>query len=320
MQFYKSPFLKRQFTCLQLVNHKPFYLAFLRVAISTWLLKEVAINWSGMEMLYGKSRFIVVAVNDTGALQQFSTFTRYHYSWFITTYVFFILLNIAGIGRWLTSLSVFILLYILQGLNPTILNGGDLMARQIVFFLIFADAWQYFVFIQQQENESGLSKLKMLTSNLAAISIMLQLCLAYFASFLAKIKEPLWLHGEATYYAFSNERFLGTSFNVWIVQHRWIDYLSNYGTLLFELAFPLLIWFKKLRPSLLTIGIIFHLSIYIFMMIYGFEIVFILIYGLFLPNDFLLTYATKIKIFFVGNNRFLNRYMGIDDGATKAGK
>jgi hypothetical protein len=106
------------------------------------------------------------------------------------------------------------------------------------------------------------------------------------------------MNGEATYYALSMERFVGTPFNKYIVQQKWIDYSANYGTIVFELLFPLLIWVKKMRKPLLVAGIIFHLCIYIFMMIYGFEIVFILIYGLFLPDkklaDFYLAFARLI--------------------------
>ena len=137
-----------------------------------------------------------------------------------------------------------------------------------------------------------------LLSNLAAFSVMVQLCMAYFTSGLAKLNDPFWLRGEAIYYVLHMERFMGTPFNEYIAQYKWIDVISNYTVMLFELAFPILIWIKKLRVALLTAGIFFHLCIYVFLMIYGFQIIFVLTYGLFLPDKKLLTFYQKIIFFF----------------------
>lgn len=204
--------------------------------------------------------------------------------WFIVPYIVAIVLNIMGIGRWFTALLVFAMLVVLQKMNLSFFNGGDMMARLILFYLIFANSYEYFVLVKQAPVENEKRKFQNLLSNLAAFSIMLQLCLAYFASGIAKLNDPLWWNGEATYYALSMERFIGTPVNKYIVQHRWIDLATNYITLLFELLFPVLIWIKKIRKPLLVTGFLFHLCMYIFLMIYGFQIVFLLIYGLFIPN------------------------------------
>jgi hypothetical protein len=284
---------------LQRENYKSFYLAFLRVAICCWLLKEVCINWTSMDILYGDSVFVVSKKNLINRLPGGGFhFVRSYYIWFIVAYIGVIFLNILGIGRQFTLLILLVMFYVLQKMNMSMVNGGDAMARLILFYLIFADSYKYFVLNKQKNVDDDKRKLQNLFSNLAALSIMFQLCLAYFSSGIAKIMEPVWLHGEATYYTLSMERFIGTPFNKYIIQHKWIVYFTNYGTLLFELLFPLLIWIKKFRKPLLITGILFHLGIYIFLMIYGFQIVFVLIYGLFLPNQKLLIFAERCKAFF----------------------
>jgi len=298
---------------LQQTNYKSFYLAFLRIAISIWLLKEVCINWSSMDMLYGHSAFIVPENNIIRRFSEDYLIVKDYYVWFIFFYSVIIVFNMLGIGRRVTAVLLFINLYLLQKMNWSIFNGGDLMARLIVFYLIFADSYQYFVLFKNKNKARQLRKLTNLVSNLAALSIMLQLCIAYFSTGLGKLNTDLWKSGEAVYYAMLNERFMGTPYNRWLVQHKWIDYTANYATLVFELGFPFLIWFKKLRPTLLITGIIFHLGIYIFLMIYGFQIVFLLIYGLFLPNDLLLKYAGKVNTFFGGGQGALSRYIGLSD-------
>ena len=285
---------------LQLKNYKSFYLAFLRVAIGIWLLKEVCINWSSMEILYGNSALVVPAKNLISRLPGGGFLVvKSHYLWFILSYVVIIFMSILGIGKWFTAAVLFGMFAVLQKMNMTMLNGGDKMAMALFFYLIFADSYQYFTLFKQKPNKNDNYKLQNLFSNLAAFSIMLQLCLAYFQSGVLKAGNFFWLHGEATYYALSMERFVGTAFNKYIVQYKWIDYISNYATLSFELLFPLLIWIKKIRKPLLIIGLLFHLCIYIFLMIYGFQIVFILIYGLFLPNQQLLDFVQKCKTFFL---------------------
>jgi len=45
---------------------------------------------------------------------------------------------------------LFIMFYVLQKMNMSMINGGDAMARLILFYLIFADSYKYFVLIKQK--------------------------------------------------------------------------------------------------------------------------------------------------------------------------
>jgi len=304
--------IKQKLDWLQTENYKPFYLAFLRVAISGWLLKELYINWSSMDLLYGQTIFIESEKRIIKLLSFGNSFDfRAHYRWFIFFYIGVIVLNILGIGRTFTAILLFLSVYIVQKLNKTVLNGGDIFAGFILFYLILSDSYRYFTLFKPAAPPKEKTKFLNLLSNLAAFSIMLQLCMGYFALGVTKLIDPVWQSGEATYYALMNEGYKGTPYNQWIVQHKWIDYCTNYGVMAFELLFPLLVWFKKLRKPFLIAGILFHLSIYIFMMIYGFEVVFMLIYGLFLPNDQLIKFAQKINCFFSSGQGTINRYIGL---------
>ena len=277
--------IKYYINWLQLKNYKSFYLAFLRVAISIWLLKDVLINWTSLDILYGPSGFTVppskLFFSITGEVY---ALIRHNYHWFVACYLAVICLNILGIGRWFTALLLFVSTWVLHHLNTSFINGGDRMAELILMYLIIADTYQYFVLQKQRFEKVDEAKLKNLLSNLAAVSIMLQLCVIYFSLGLSKINDALWWQGEAVYYALLMERFEGTSLNKVIVQYKWLVVAANYAVMIFELLFPLLVWIKKLRRRLILAGIIFHACIYVFMMIYGFQIVFVLVYGLFLPN------------------------------------
>ena len=56
-------------------------------------------------------------------------------------------------------------------------------------------------------------------------------------------------------------------------------------TLLFEMAFPLLVWFKKLRPWMILWGIAFHVGIDALMVIPVFSAIMIVSYAVFLTDD-----------------------------------
>jgi hypothetical protein len=96
--------------------------------------------------------------------------------------------------------------------------------------------------------------------------------------------SDVWYNGVASYYTLNLERFRGTSVNSYIANNGYIVTISTYGVLLLELVFPFLIWFKKPRFFLIVGGILMHLFILIFMMIFDFELIFISIYGLFISK------------------------------------
>lgn len=270
---------------LQKENYKSFYLAFLRVALCCWLLKELFINWDSLDLLYGTSAFVEAnAISHRNFIYEIFTLAKGHHGWFIFAYTFVIALNLLGVGKHISATVLFLFVCLLQRLNMSIINGGDILARMILFYLIFAGSYHHFVLFKEKEDNTELKKIRNLISNFAALSIMLQLCMAYFSAGIYKLIDPVWFRGEATYYVMSMERYTGTGWNRYIVHQRWFDYIANYATLLFELLFPLLVWKKKFRRPLLAAGLLFHAFIYVFLMIYGFEVVFVLTYGLFLSN------------------------------------
>lgn len=281
---------------LQKGNYKSFYLSFLRVAICLLLLKEIWFNWSNFDMLYGENNFFEYSKRAIAG-------KHIHYFYFHLIYITVILLQLFGIGKYIVAALLFYMFNVLYGLNVGINNGGDNMMRLVLFYLIFADSYQYFVLFKKRQDEQGLIKITNLLSNLSALSIMLQLCFVYFTSALAKIHTDVWYNGEAVYYILLQERFMGTVFNKILVKHEWFILSATYFTILFELLFPVLIWIKKIRTPLIIAGLLLHAGIYLFLMLYNFQIIFMLVYGLFLSNSTLLECARRVRYIFYSKSR-----------------
>jgi hypothetical protein len=267
-------------------NQKSLYLAILRIAVSLYVLKDLAINWSSFDILYSNKSFVFR--EDAGVFSVIPggiAMVRDHYMVIVTACIICCLLNIAGIGRWLTALLLFLAVNMLHRLNVEFVNGGDMMLRFILLYMIFANSYDHFVVYRSKPFNEERQRLSNLVSNLAAYSLMIELCVAYFCSGNGKLHNELWMHGQAVYYSILADRFRGTPFNTAIAHIGWLMIGANYCAIVFELGFPFLVWIKKIRKQVLSAGVLFHLFIYIFLMIYGFEIVFLLIYGLFFSNE-----------------------------------
>ena len=93
-------------------------------------------------------------------------------------------------------------------------------------------------------------------SNVATRLIQLHLCGIYLLIAASKLGTAAWWTGDATWYLFTDTQHrLGeldgltqSTYLLNAVAHAWVY---------FELAFPVLIWNKKLRPLLITISILF---------------------------------------------------------------
>jgi hypothetical protein len=198
-----------------------------------------------------------------------------------------------GIGKYFTALVLIIYLRIFQSFAGMVLNGGDNLLMFIIIYTAFADSYQFFSIKKLELTKNG-QKYVNLFSNLASYSIMIHLCLAYFVSAINKVHSDVWFSGIATYYTLGLERYKSPINHLFINNGYFVTF-TTYFTLFFELYFPVLIWVKKLRPLFIVSGILLHLGIYVFMMIYDFQTVFIAVYGFFITNSEWLHLKTVVE-------------------------
>ncbi len=277
-------------------NRYTFYLAVFRVFICLHLIKTLLFQWSYFDILYGTNSFIApVPTFLTELLGINSQVLREHYHIFITVYVLIIFLHLFGIGKHFTALLLFLCYETLQRLCNLVLNGGDNLLKFIMLYMIFADSYQYFSIKATQWKNDTLRRLSNLGSNLCVRAVTIHFCLIYFWSAWHKIHADVWFNGVATYYTFSIARFKGTPWNDWLARNGFFVTVSSYFTLLVECYFPVLVWFKKTRLPVIICGIALHLGIYVFMMIYGFEIIFIMTYGFFFADEEWQAFRNKIN-------------------------
>lgn len=97
-------------------------------------------------------------------------------------------------------------------------------------------------------------------------TFMLQFCAIYLLSWPIKIwSDFAWRDGTQVYFAFHNQLFSRFAHQEWIEVLAWNDSVLSkiitYFTLFEELAFPLLVWFKPFRNSLVYAGLVLHVGL-----------------------------------------------------------
>lgn len=112
-------------------------------------------------------------------------------------------------------------------------------------------------------------------------AIRLQVLLAYAATGLHKLTGTHWLDGTAMGIAATDPAY-GPA---WIASFPIMASMATYAVLLFQLSFPIAVWFRKLRLPWMAFGILFHLATAIWMDIPEMGLAFIACYAIWLDDD-----------------------------------
>jgi hypothetical protein len=169
-----------------------------------------------------------------------------------------ILLTI-GLFTRVNTIIVFLCLASIDQRNLNILNGGDTFLRVAGFFLVFAPAGAAFSVDRLIRMRRGREPAEIPTSSpWAQRMIQIELALVYFVSFCWKIQGPSWIHGTALYYVYHLDEIQRFPVPQWLLTPTILK-LGTWAALAMEFSLGVLIWIKKLRYVILTLGLLFHL-------------------------------------------------------------
>jgi len=282
---------------LHFSNNYSVYSSIFRVFICLHLLKDVLFSNSTKNLIYKGELFLVTS--DSSLLEAVGVSTnlvRANFDYLNLVYLILIIFFMFGVGKYITAFLLFVLVDVMQNLNHMTLNGGDNLLKFVVLYMVFINSYDYFSINSIKFKRKESEELSNLFSNLAGISICIHLCLVYFLSAIHKFHADVWFNGVATYYTLSSERFRGTPFNLLLAKNGFIVLLSTYMTLLIEISYPFLVWFKEVKKVVVVMAILLHLSIAILMMLYDFQMVFIMLQGFFFANKEILNKLQFLKL------------------------
>lgn len=138
----------------------------------------------------------------------------------------------------------------------------------------------YFMF-SSNGPRSGLSAV---IHNLSVLAVVVQLCCIYFFTGLYKVMGDMWQTGVAMYYVSRVHWFTWPGVSEVIYQNEYFVVLLTYGTVVFELAFPFLLFNRYARWGAIVAGFTFHAGIAVLMGLLGFSWVMLSLYFLLLTD------------------------------------
>lgn len=189
------------------------------------------------------------------------------WAWYLMT----IALVISFILGWRTRFSTPLLFVFYAGLNAqntAIADGGNYFFRIMLIYLVFADIsgrWSLDA-RRRARKSSPRTQTGSVLHNLALCMVVAQLCLIYFEAGMYKVQGSLWQDGTAVYYPLASEAYgvlpwLSTAMTFFT----WTTVLATYFTVIFQVAFPFLLFNRITRRIALLCILAMHLGIAIAM-------------------------------------------------------
>jgi len=180
--------------------------------------------------------------------------------------------------RWnhVSGIVFFFLVLNLFRVNVSIANGSDYVLIMLSFWAIGMAFWPIL------ENKKW-NTLLILFFNAAVFLCQLQIAFIYLVSGIDKLKSEIWRSGDAISYIAHLDFFYNP--NIALPDNHFLNLTLSWITIVFELAFPILIWMKKTRLVMLSIGVIFHLVIWFVLSIPDFGLMMIVSYLIFMKDS-----------------------------------
>jgi hypothetical protein len=189
-----------------------------------------------------------------------------------------------GFRSRLASVLVFVALVSFQRRNPYVFNTGDLLIRVTAFFLMLSpsgaalslDRWRQSrddFWMSPQRTQWGLRL------------IQIQLSVVYLSGVWAKLRGTAWPDGTAVSIALRIEDIARFPVPAFVTDSAIVSSLATYGTLALETALGIFIWNRRLRPWVLGLGVMLHLSIDYALLVGFFSYVIFVNYLAFIPPE-----------------------------------
>jgi hypothetical protein len=176
--------------------------------------------------------------------------------------------------NYLTSFLVFWVSVSLSKAFVPILNGSDLVLNLFLLLAILIPAYPFLKWRAIHDYQKYLSIFFVLL-------IKVQVALIYFLSGYDKLITESWRTGAAVFSISNLDFFSNPVFDIELSKNSAL--LIAWLIIVFELAFPVLIWLQRFRKYLLLISLFFHFAIIIFLGLLDFGILMIITYSIFLP-------------------------------------
>ncbi|WP_185976271.1 HTTM domain-containing protein [Mycolicibacterium sp. 018/SC-01/001] len=183
----------------------------------------------------------------------------------------------------LAALAVFVLVLSFQYRNPLVFNAGDVLVRVEALVIALAPAGAALSLDERRRYGSFWSAQSRAPWPLRLLQI--QLTIIYTATFVARLTGEKWPDGTALSYAFRLEDMLIIRVPRLISENPLLMNVGTWAVLVAEVLIGILIWFRRFRRVVATIGVTLHLAIMATIAVGFFSPAMLVLYLAFLPAE-----------------------------------
>lgn len=166
-------------------------------------------------------------------------------------------------------------------------NGSDLVLFMLALWCIPLATHPVF-------RSPALNLFQKAAFNTGVLLCQLQVIFIYLVSGYDKVLSEVWRSGVAIDYITHLTSLYNPLFEGWF-EVRLVQQILSWLTILFELAFVVLIWVQRTRLMMLAIGVIFHLFIWFVLSLPDFALIMMISYIIFLKDSDLLRLRVWLK-------------------------
>ena len=205
------------------------------------------------------------------------------------------------IAGFLTRLSVFslaILYRMLVEKNIYLSDGGDNLLFITLIFLVFGNSAEVWSIDSKLGNRWSLTRQNWFTpvANGAWVLLVMQICVVYAFAGLAKLNGSRWMTGDGIIQSLTSVQFQTHPWLTdFILEFSWIVSIASILTVLVQVYFPFLIFFRWTKIPTLLVMISFHIAIGLVMGLTSFALVMISSEMVFVSDSYIRNWMLRIK-------------------------
>jgi uncharacterized membrane protein YphA (DoxX/SURF4 family) len=246
-------------------------------ALYTYLVIKIVLSWRGLTdaAIYHTSgppkkifTWLLYAPGEWG---------RHHMDVFLGVVVAVLLLALWLRPNYITASVIAWLALGLYRVSLPVANGSDQVCAVLLFLAIpLAGA-------PRTDHPMGML-IQRGIYHAARLFAQLYVASIYLVSGVDKLGSEVWRSGEAIGMVSALEYMVNPAWKDWIPQSAGGMFFLAWLTIVFELVFPVLVWFGATRKWVLIAGVVFHVAIGAFLSLPEFAAIMIISYGVFLRD------------------------------------
>jgi hypothetical protein len=192
------------------------------------------------------------------------------------------------------SVVVALLLLVIQRRDPWILNSGDLLLRELAFFVMLMPAGETWSLDARRRRAAG--GVERMRAPWALRLVQLQISSLYLFSVWAKVRGVDWNDGTAVGIALQLEDLQRFTLPAALSTSLLVSAVLTYSSLAVEASLAFGLWLPRLRYWVMASGVGLHLGIEASLLIGFFSLAVISSYLAFVPPEHLRALVAKVQV------------------------